>query len=267
MMRSTSLKLATILAIGAVLAGAGLADAAKVDELNNPADYSRDFQVGPGQGGAPQIQEGFEGGTPPSGVTSAWTVIDNAGDGPIWTDLAGCGESGNFTNGSGDVACVSSDEFGSAEFDTELITESYDFCDGVGSALTFTVNYQNFAGLDFFEVDHSTDGSSWTNLLSWNEDHGSFRSTPGEDVNLDVSALDGAPQVWFRYHYFDPNADDFDWYVQVDDFVLESSGTITTPGAAICATGVPTVGNQQLLALGLLLALGGAAFVARGRLV
>lgn len=55
---------------------------------------------------------------PPAG----WTVIDNENTGVIWDNLAGCGESGNFTGGSGDVACASSDIAGTVEFDTELQT-------------------------------------------------------------------------------------------------------------------------------------------------
>lgn len=232
----------------------------KPGELDNPKDYSNDHQVParPGPPRAPQITEDFEGGTPPAG----WTVIDNEGSGVAWDTLAGCGEAGNFTNGAGDVACVSSDVAGTNEFDTELLTDTYNFCDATNAAMLFTANYQNLAGLDFFDVDASTDGGgSWDNLLSWNEDHGGFRAQPGEDVNLGLAAYEGMPDVSFRFHYYDPNASDFDWYIQVDDFVLDSDGIISAPGAG-GACDVPAGNSNQMALLALLLVLGGAAFVA-----
>ena len=85
------------------------AHAAKLDELDRPADYSHDSQV-PSRPGGPYailFSESFDAGIP-----GTWSVVDNAGGGVIWSNLAGCGESGNFTNGSGDVACASSDVFG-----------------------------------------------------------------------------------------------------------------------------------------------------------
>lgn len=178
----------------------------------------------PGYGpAATLIDEEFEGTFVPAG----WTVIDNAtAAAPVWSNLAGCGESGNFTNGSGDLACASSDIFGTADFDTELWTPVFDVT-GIGSVgLGFTTNYQNLAGSDFFQVDLSTNGgASWSNILSWNEDHGGFRAQPGEDVAIDLLAAGaaGANNV-LRFHYFDPNIGPWDWYIQVDDvFIGDSS--------------------------------------------
>ncbi|HUU39516.1 MAG TPA: IPTL-CTERM sorting domain-containing protein [Desulfatiglandales bacterium] len=167
------------------------------------------------------FQESFESGVPPAG----WTVVDNEGTGVEWTTIAGSGEDGNFTNGSGEAACVSSDKFGQEDFDTELRTPALDFTGLTGVkliTLRFTANYQNFAGRDFFDVDVSTDGgTSWTNIMSWNEDHGGFRATPGEDVSLSISALVGGQNnVVIRFHYYDPNDADWDWYVQVDDLLI-----------------------------------------------
>lgn len=167
------------------------------------------------------IEEDFEGAWAPAG----WTVVDNEMTGQVWSNLAGCGEAGNFTNGSGDVACSSSDVFGTAEFDTELWTPVFDVTGIAAVGIGFTANYQNLAGSDFFQVDLSTDGGgSWTNLLSWNEDHGTFRGTPGEDVAIGLTAAgaSGANNV-VRFHYFDPNASDWDWYIQVDDVFIGDS--------------------------------------------
>ncbi len=64
-------------------------------------------------------------------------------------------------------------------------------------------------------------GTGWTNVLSWNEDHGVFRALPGEDVNLDISAVAGnQTSVMIRWYYFDPEPNDYEWYAQVDDVAV-----------------------------------------------
>ena len=111
----------------------------RAQEPSRPKDYSRDLQVGPGPEGpfgAALLTESFD-----SGIPAGWAVIDNAGTGVQWTNLAGCGETGNFTDGTGDVACVSSDRFGRAEFDTELHTPVIDLSAYIAPAtLTFDSN-------------------------------------------------------------------------------------------------------------------------------
>jgi hypothetical protein len=161
--------------------------------------------------------EGFENGVPPAG----WSIQTNEPNGPQWSTIAGCGETGNFTNGSGEAACVSSDIFGAAEMDTSLVTPMFDLT-GFGTAsLSYTANYQNFANLDFLNVDISADGgATWTTLLSWNEDHGAFRAQPGENVSIDLSAYAGQSGLMLRYRYYDPNTGDWNWYAQVDNVGL-----------------------------------------------
>ena len=154
--------------------------------------------------------EDFEGGIPGS-----WSVIDNAGGGVVWMTNADWGD-GNYTNGSGLAAAVNSDTAGTAEFDTELVTHS--FVVPSGSALELTANYMNFAYLDFFDIDINV-GSGWVNLLSWNEDHGGFFSTPGEDISIDLSGYAGN-SANVRFHYYDPNSFDWDWYVQIDNVAV-----------------------------------------------
>jgi len=199
--------------------------------------------------GATLLSESFTGGIP-----AGWTVIDNVGSGLEWTNLAGCGEKGNFTGGTGDVACASSDIFFFANYDTELHTPAIDFS-GIGApaSLTFSANYQyvtedaQLLGVlesQAFEVDYSTAGAGgpWTNLLSWAEDHGSFRATPGEAVNLDVAAVAGQASVIFRFRYKHVLIQGlaFDWYAQVDDVVI--SGTPT--GCSLTCPGPITQGND-----------------------
>jgi len=169
--------------------------------------------------------EDFEDGVPPAG----WLVQTNEPSGPQWTTIAGCGEAGNFTNGTGEAACVSSDIFGAAEMDTSLVTPMFSLAGFGAASLSYTANYQNFANLDFLDVDISADGgATWATLLSWNEDHGAFRAQPGEDVTIDLSAYAGQSGLMLRYRYYDPNTGDWNWYAQVDNVAL-SCGTVEEP--------------------------------------
>ncbi|MEQ8573257.1 MAG: choice-of-anchor J domain-containing protein, partial [Fulvivirga sp.] len=99
--------------------------------------------------------EDFDGGTfPPTG----WTTIDNEGNGVVWGFASDTGE-GNYS-GSGEAATVNSDFNGTAEFDAELITPIINVEGKSNLALKYNVNYQNYAGLDFLDVDLSTDGGA-----------------------------------------------------------------------------------------------------------
>jgi hypothetical protein len=92
-----------------------------------------------------------------------------------------------------------------------------------GASLEYIVDYQNFGFLDFLNLDISTDGgSTWKNLLSWNEDHpvGGLYVATGELVSVDLSHYAGEADVKLRWHYFDPNSSDWDWYAQIDDVSL-----------------------------------------------
>jgi hypothetical protein len=152
-----------------------------------------------------------------SGIPATWSVVDAEGNGVVWTDLAGTGDS-NYTGGSGDAATVNSDNFFNTEFDTSLISPSFSLVGLSFAHLSYLANYQNLAGLDFLDVDITTNsGAIWTNLLSWNEDHGGFFSTPGELVNIDLSAYIGESDVQLRWRYYDPNTGDWDWYAQIDN--------------------------------------------------
>jgi hypothetical protein len=158
-----------------------------------------------------------------AGPPTDWTVIDNVGSGLVWTTVAGSGEARNYTNDSCEAASASSNVFGTADYDTELRAPPFDTTGYTGMWLRFTANYQNHADADYLDVDVSTDGgATWTNVMSWNEDHGAFRSPPGEDVELDIMAVTGnQPSVIVRWHYYNPNTSpDWDWYVQIDNAAL-----------------------------------------------
>ena len=74
-------------------------------------DAPTDRAVPLGRVASPLLSEDFT-----TFPTTGWSVVNNEPGGPVWTDLAGCLEAGNFTNGAGGVACVSSDKFGVAGY-------------------------------------------------------------------------------------------------------------------------------------------------------
>ncbi|WP_457676866.1 carboxypeptidase regulatory-like domain-containing protein [Thiolapillus sp.] len=161
------------------------------------------------------LSENFDGGTfPPAG----WSVVDDAGNGVVWSNVAGSGEGGNFTGGAGDAASVSSDVAGSKEFDTSLVSPA--LVAAGGDSLSYLANYQNY-GNDFLDVDISINGAGWTTLLSWNDDHGGFRAPPGELVQLDLSSVLSAGDTYqLRWHYYNPSTGDWDWYAQIDNVAV-----------------------------------------------
>jgi|GEM_PF-4473124 len=178
-------------------------------------------------------------------IPGSWTVIDNEGNGVVWSNIAGCGESGNYTDGTGDAACVSSDIFGTAEYDTELLTPSMDLSLFTNTMLDLSANFRNLS-TDLFEIDVSIDsGTTWTNELSWNADYGGFFAPPGEPISLNLSAYDGQANVMIRFHYYNPDIDDWDWYIQIDDVVVSGDQTVV----AVPATPVPTLGFWALAIL------------------
>jgi MYXO-CTERM domain-containing protein len=133
---------------------------------------------------------------------------------------------GNYTDATGSCAMSNSDA-SPGEYDHAIVSPVIAL--GVNSMLSYRTNYQNFANLDFADTDISLDGVNWKTLQSWNGDHGGFYSTPGEGVSLDLSAYDGQ-KVQIRFHHYDPNTDDNDWYWQVDD--VRVTGDVPAPGAA-----------------------------------
>lgn len=214
--------------------------------------HGSSHQVSPGLTGAHALifSEEFEGAVPPAG----WTMVNNAGGAVVWNTNTSFTH-GNWTGGAGNCAEACSDCVGTAEFDVELRTPVIN-CTGVTNAtLTFNANYQNFANYDFFAVDVSNDGgTTWNNVLSWNEDHGGFQALPGAPVNLNISAYaDNQPNVMIRFHYWDPNTGDYDWYVQVDSVAVNGD-----------QAPIPTLSPVGLL--GLVAVLAGAGFLVWRRL-
>ncbi len=164
------------------------------------------------------FNENFDGIFPPSG----WTVVDYAGTGVVWNTNTFWLD-GNYTGGSGTAAAVDSDEAGSLEFDTALVSPVLTPSTLPTLTLTYLANYQNYANYDYLDLDISVNGGPWTNILRWNEDHGTMNNTPGVTVIQDLSAYATGP-FQLRWHYYDPRTGDWDWYAQVDNV---SMGTCT----------------------------------------
>jgi len=176
-----------------------------------------------GEGTVVVLDEGFDAGIP-----GDWVVTDEDGSGLVWTDIAGSGESGNYCTGDGDAATASSDDYGTVSYNTWLISPVMDLSGALGATLDFDANFQNFAGYDYFGVDVSFDGgATWGNLLTWNEDHGAFRNTPGEHVTLPLGGVSATTHIAFWY--YDP-VEHNNWYVQVDNVVV----TATVSGMNPC---------------------------------
>jgi hypothetical protein len=193
--------------------------------------------------GIPVFQENFDNAFPPAG----WTTVDNEGTGVAWASAAHYGY-GNFA-GTGEAATISSDEAGEVEFDAELITPAIQTGGYSNIVLQYNANYQNLANLDFLDLDIQVNGGAWVNVLRWNEDHGGFFDLPGETVTIPLQQYLGRTPASFRlrWHYYDPNTDDFDWYAQIDDvsilgearawlYVDPTAGVIPIGGAATIAT-------------------------------
>lgn len=164
-----------------------------------------------------------------SGTLGSFTYQDyrtGAPSGFEWT-TNGLEGLGNFTGGSGSAA-ISNSDGSPGPYDHAIITPNIPLPKGV-IALTFLTNYQNYANIDFADVDASGDnGLTWTNVLRFNEDHGAFYSTPGESALVNLSAYAGGT-VQLRFRHYDNLEDALDWYWQVDNVQIEA--TVPTPGS------------------------------------
>ncbi|MEP2773391.1 MAG: S8 family serine peptidase [Fulvivirga sp.] len=179
------------------------------------------------------LYEGFEGTFPPEG----WTTLDNEGNGLVWGATTD-----NYSSGLGNAVMANSDAFGTADYDTELRTPEMDVEGKVGVVIQYFASYQNLANLDFLDLDISTDGgASWTTVLSWNEDHGSFFGLPGEFVSIELDDyVSGASTMMLRWHYYNPNSGDWDWYAQIDEVEVLYEGIqwlTVDPGQGVVSGG------------------------------
>lgn len=142
--------------------------------------------------------EDFNSGTQPSG----WSVIDNMGNGQVWT-FVNPGLEKNLTGGDGLYAIVNSDFYGvNGEQDTELRTPPLDFTGKSTVQLSFDTDFEYFGVIiaEVGDVDVSIDGgTNWTNVLRYQN-----QSVPGpHHENVDLSAIAGNhSNVIVRFHYY-----------------------------------------------------------------
>jgi hypothetical protein len=192
-------------------------------------------------------EEDFEAGVPPLG----WTVLNNVPGGVAWTNIAGCGQAGNFTGGLGDAACMTPGTTTGDPYDAELRTPVFSLVGYSNVTISYLANYQNWAGIDRLNLDISADGGfTWAALRSWNSDHGVFLSPPGERVTVDLAPFVGQPNLMLRWHYFwnSPNA--LGWYAQIDEARLKC---VEIPPTAVALDGLSAT-QAPLPAAGLPLA-------------
>ncbi len=170
---------------------------------------------------------GFELGIPPS-----WSVTDDAGTGLVWTvtEEDSCEFDTNYATESSKAACVNSDTFGTAAYDTSLISNEISFgdtesCDTV--TLDFVVNYFDLnapdKGGDQLDVDVSTDGGiTWTTVLKIEDTVGAIFDLPGVAQSVDLVDYLAEESIHVRFRFYNPDDGEnaWDWYAQVDDVAL-----------------------------------------------
>jgi MYXO-CTERM domain-containing protein len=186
--------------------------------------------------GVPAINEDFETGVPPAG----WTVVDNAGQGVVWTTNVAEGRN-NDTGGSGMAAHCDSDNYLHVPYDTELISPA--FLVPANGDLQFDTYFKTLVFGEVADVDITTDGgSNWVNLLHWETEHG-----PYLHITLPLGAYVGQ-NAQVRFHYYNPvDFQPWDWYWQVDDVV------IATAGGGGGGSAIPEPAGVGLAAIGALL--------------
>jgi uncharacterized protein (TIGR03382 family) len=177
------------------------------------------------------------------GNLGTFTYVDLKTDGPSAFEWETDGLD-NFTSGDGSCAISYSGQIVGG-YDHAIVSPEIQLLTGA-SSLNFLTNYQNFANFDFAEVDVTADdGVTWNTLLSYNEDHGAFYSTPGEFALIDLSQFAGQA-IKFRFHHFNNDPEAFDLYWQVDDLQVDSVN-IPGPGAValLGAAGVAALRRRR----------------------
>ncbi|HET9048340.1 MAG TPA: GEVED domain-containing protein [Chiayiivirga sp.] len=176
--------------------------------------------------------EGFDS-VPPA----AWTIETGQPAGPQWVLNSDLGY-GNWTNGTGTAATVSSDDL-PGTYDTSLVSPSFDLTGMTWATLNYSANFQYYSGVEAFDVDITTDdGLNWTNVLSWvATGHGGLGNTPGEDVSIDLSPWAGQAGLKLRWRYHTAEVGAWDYYAQIDDVGLDCGVSYTVTPSVGTASG------------------------------
>ncbi len=156
------------------------------------------------------VEEHFEGPFPPAG----WEVVNNGGNCVWQRNDQWPTPRPNYAGGQGYCADADSDRCGSGTtMDTELWTPLLALPNAPTITLRFVASYNDIGtGGDYADTDISANGgTTWTNLLRWDEDHDAYG--PGEVVSLDLTPYAGQDDVIIRFHYYTAT---YDWWWEVD---------------------------------------------------
>ncbi len=155
----------------------------------------------------------FDGAFPPAGWTVTNTSVSCTAPGvPEWTNT-NPGLRANLTGGVGPFAIADSDRCGSGStLDTIMSTGLLDFTGLISPTVSFNTDYNDLssgAASDRGLLDVSTDGgATWTNLLTWDEDHrGPLLIEQG------LTGAAGENDVQVRWHYAQGA---YAWWWEVD---------------------------------------------------
>ncbi|HNU05905.1 MAG TPA: hypothetical protein PKL67_17340, partial [Anaerolineae bacterium] len=156
----------------------------------------------------------FEGSFPPAGWSVSNTTTGCGASGvPDWTNTNPAGRS-NLTGGSGLFAIADSDACGSGSImNTQMWTSVMDLTGLTDPMVSYYTDYNDLGtGGEFGDLDFSTDGgSTWTNLLSWDEDH------RGPLLVEEPFAADNQANTVVRWNYRNAT---WDWWWQVDSVTV-----------------------------------------------
>jgi len=184
----------------------------------------------------PLLAEEFSTGIPPD-----WTVVDGGSGGGAaasWTtdNPGGRSISAPF---EGAFAIADSDEAGSsAVLDEQLISPVFDASGCSGVLLEFSNQFRWYSGSgdERAEVDVTTDGSQWINVLSMEGGSDGYSSPNTKSIEIADSIASDPSTVQVRFHYYPA---DYDWWWAVDNISVECSFPVCTP----CAGGAAPPGE------------------------
>ena len=166
--------------------------------------------------GVPLLSENF------NGATNSWTVTNNGGSASgIWT-LRPDGYTQPFaTTHSNDFSqyyLADSDTglFAGSTVSTFLTSPSFSTVGYSQASLSFWHYYRFYTG-DSGKVQISTNGSTWTDLVTYNSNQGT--ETGFQSVNISLNAYLGLPTVYIRFRY-DAT---WDWGWGIDNVLVSGS--------------------------------------------
>jgi len=160
------------------------------------------------------VSADFEGSFPPAGWSVSNTTTGCGASGvPDWTNTDP-GANGNLTGGSGLFATADSDACGSGSvMNAQMWTPAMNLTGLIDPMVSYYTDYNDIgAGGEFGDLDYSTDGgATWSNLLSWDEDHS------GPLLVEEPFAADNQANTVVRWNYRNAT---WDWWWQVDDVAV-----------------------------------------------